>query len=280
MNNMFEKIIRIPGKTRGGMSIILAGVHGDEGCGVAAVEEILGDLKIENGSVLFGYGNPKAIAGKKRFIDANLNRMFKDNGSLSKSEKESYEYERAQFLKKYLLQAEALLDLHASHTPGSQPFVICESNAIRIVEYLPVDLVVSGFDRIEPGGTDYFMNKVGRIGICVECGFVDDQRTTQLAKEAVIAFLKARGHVPNGIEPRKQSYVQMYDLYKTKTNKFTLVKLFKDFEEVTRDQVIGWDGSREVRAGKDSLILFARNREGEGTEAFLLGERKAVLRRS
>ena len=270
---MFEEIVRIRGVEDGPTSMILGGVHGNETCGVKVIRKILPTLNVEKGILLIGYGNPRAIRANQRFTEANLNRMFKNDDSLSPKEKQSYEYARAQFLKTYLDQADALLDIHASFTPNAPPFLICENNARGIADYVPVDLVVSGFDAVEPGGTDYYMNATGKIGICVECGHLDDPTTNEIAEKSFFAFLKARGHLPNDLSNTKQSYMRMYDLYLTKTDLFTLAKPFEDFEAVMRDQLIGTDGTKEVRAIKDSVILFARNRQQAHDEAFLLGEK-------
>lgn len=274
---MFEEITQIIGKENGPTSIILAGIHGNEKCGVDALKKILLNLKIARGQVLFGYGNPRAIETNKRFVEANLNRMFKNDDSLSKNDMGSYEYKRAQFLKSYLNKADALLDIHASFTPTSKPFIICEANARGIIEYLPIDLIVSGFDKVEPGGTDYYMNSIGKIGICVECGYLGNPESTEIAEKSIFAFLKARGHILSDVAPKKQSYIRMYDLYSTKTNNFILSKTFYDFEEISKNQIVGMDGEKEVKTEKDSIILFARNVERIGEEAFLLGEKKNSL---
>src|ERR1700674_4153678 len=115
---MTDEVIELIGKEKGSTSMILVGVHGDEKCGVEAINKILPNLQIEKGRVLIAYGNPRAIELNIRFTEANLNRMFKSNDHLSESDKKSYEYKRAQFLKKYLDQADALLDVHASFTPN------------------------------------------------------------------------------------------------------------------------------------------------------------------
>ena len=69
----------------------------------------------------------------------------------------------------------------------------------------------------------------------------------------------------------------MYDIYLTKTEKFTLSKPFDDFETIERDQIIGTDGDEEVRSLDDSVILFAQNSERIGDEAYLLGKKKNSL---
>lgn len=274
---MYDDLLKIEGREDGPTSIILVGVHGDERCGVEALERVLPSLEIERGAVFFGYGNPRAIEVNKRSIDANLNRMFKGDEQLTQEERQSYEYQRAQFLKNYLSKANVLLDIHASSTQDSKPFIICESNAEKIVKYLPIKLIVSGLDKVEPGGTDYYMNSNGKIGICLECGYTKDPQATVVAKESILAFLRACGHISGDLKSTKQSYVRMYDLYKTKSKNFTLSSPFSDFEEVLKGQVIGIDGKNEVRVNKDSLILFARNRKQIGEEAFLLGEKRNSL---
>src|SRR3989338_915503 len=133
---MFEECIQVHGKGDGPTSIILAGIHGNETCGIEAVTKILPSLEIDRGRVLIGYGNPRAIEKNVRFTEANLNRMFKDDDLFSEDDKGSYEYKRAQFLKSYLDKADALLDVHASFTPNAKPFIICETNAKGVVEYL------------------------------------------------------------------------------------------------------------------------------------------------
>lgn len=268
---MFENIIELVGEKNGPTSIVLAGVHGDEKCGMEAFKKILSRLRIERGRVLFGYGNPRAIETNKRFTEANLNRMFKDDDLLSKNDKESYEYTRAQFLKKYLDQADVLLDIHASYTPGSKPFIICESNANNIAKCLPFDLVVSGFDKLEPGGTDYYMNSTGKIGICAECGYLGDPRSTRTAEKSINAFLKARGHIAGSTHIYSQSSIQMRTIYITKTGCFQLSKEFFDFEEIAIGQIIGTDDDQSVVADWDGVIVFARNQQKIGEEAFLLG---------
>ena len=273
---MFTEIIKITGKKEGPTSVIMAGVHGNERCGIEALDRILPFLRIESGRVLFGYGNPRAIEMNQRFVEENLNRMFLDDGKIPLNAKKSYEYQRSRFLKKYLDQADALLDIHASRTPQSQPFIICESNAEQVARYLPVDLIVSGFDKIQPGGTDYYMNSRGKIGICVESGYINNENSLTIAEKSIEIFLKARGHINNDLKPRQKSYIRVYSLYKTQSDDFQLVKQFADFEAIKRDQLIARDGAKEIRAKKNSVILFARNQNRAGAEGFLLGQKKSL----
>lgn len=272
-----ENVIELTGPKSGPTSIILAGVHGNEVCGVKAFEQLLPTLTIESGRVLFAYGNPRAIQQNVRFIEMNLNRAFKLEALFSETERETYEYQRAQFLKTYLDQADALLDVHASFTPGSQRFIICEKESMNIAKHLPFDLVASGFDNLEPGGTDGYMNSLSKIGVCIECGYLEDESSTEIAKKSILAFLSVRGYIDSPLKIYTQSQINFDYIYFTKTDNFKLAKQFNDFEKIPAGQLIGFDGEEEIRAKKDGIIIFARNRDKINDEAFLFGEYKKDL---
>ncbi len=269
---MFDDIVRITGAAHGPTSMILAGVHGNERGGIEALRRALPKLRIDRGTVLAGYGNPRAIERGTRSTEANLNRLFRDDAYLTEQERKSYEYERAAFLRRYMEEADALLDLHGTSIPGSNAFAICEASAMELAGSLPVDLIVSGFDILEPGATDYYMNSRGKVGICFECGYIEDSAAIQVGETAIDAFLKARGHVSGKIERRSQARIGMFMKYRAKTDSFALLKPFGNFEFVDEGQLIGIDGEDEVRAPKPSLILFAHNGRKLGDEVFLLGE--------
>jgi succinylglutamate desuccinylase len=269
-----KDFIKLTGKYAGPTSIILAGVHGDEVCGINAINELLPSLQLNKGSLIIGLGNLLAIKKNVRYIEVNLNRVFKDGKLLSKKEKMSYEYRRSRVIKKYLMQADALLDIHSSHTPNSPAFAICEKNGLNIARYLPVKYITGGFDKVEPGGTDYYMNSNGKIGICVECGYTNDSLSTKNAIQSIIAFLAARKHIKNNNKFQGQSFFNVYYLYKTKTKKFKLQKKFNDFEKVFKNQIIGKDGKQLIKAQKNGVIIFARNSNKIGADGFLLGIKK------
>ena len=65
----------------------------------------------------------------------------------------------------------------------------------------------------------------------------------------------------------------MHDIYVTSTDNFILSKPFADFEEIDAGQIIGTDGGKEVRSSKDGVILFAKNCDKLGSEAFLIGSK-------
>jgi len=271
----------VKGSLPGKRLVILAGVHGDEPCGVQALEKIISNLKIIRGQVTFILGNPNAVKENKRFIDVNLNRMFRSDTELSTKDKNSYEYKRSRELMPFLEEADAMLDIHSSGTPNSVPFIICEPQSFSLAEKLPVDIISYGWDEHEPGGTDYFVNKSGGLGLCIECGYHLDPKSHLRAEAAVYDFLSAMEAIEEKVRRqsdfRMKKYLEVYYLYKTDTG-FIPARDFSDFDTVSENELIGNDGSKEVRVPEVSMVLFVRERKNSNEEAFLL-VRESLLKK-
>ena len=270
----------VKGGNNGKNVLILGGVHGDELPGIWAIENVLPKINIKNGLITYGIANPKAVKIHKRFTEENLNRMFYDKNVIDKN---SYEYKRAQELKKIMNKHDILLDLHSSSIKDTPAFAICEPNSYNIVKNLPVEYIVSGFDEHEPGGTDYYMNKIGKIGICIECGYHSSKESKKIAEQSIYNLLAHLNMIDNdkatisstqaNIYKSKQKYYKVFYKHFSKTNKFKLKRCFKNFEALRKNELIGYDGITEVRAQKDAIILFAHNGSKIGDEVFLLAEK-------
>ncbi|MBP6866152.1 MAG: succinylglutamate desuccinylase/aspartoacylase family protein [Candidatus Pacebacteria bacterium] len=273
----FEKGYLLKGQKPGPKSVIFAGIHGNEVCGVKAFYEIVPNLRLDSGEVYFVFGNPKAIQKNVRFTEFNINRAFRDAKLYNLKIKKTYEYKRAQYLKKFLNKAETLLDIHSTTNPGSKPFIICEKNANKITPYFTKRFVreVGGFGKIEPGATEDYMNDRGKIGITVECGQHNDPNSINIAEDTLIAFLKAQGHIldkTNTHKSTRPAFV-VQSLYLTKTESFTLKKQFVDFSPIKKGAVIGTDGTEIRKSDRDGVIVFAHNCKGIGQEAYILGKK-------
>lgn len=257
--------------------VIMAGVHGDERCGVVAVREAMSMYTITRGRVTWIIGSPKAVSNSRREYQTNLNRMFRNDSLLSDFEKQTYEYIRSRELMPILAEADALLDLHSSTTPDTIPFVICEPHSYQTVQSLPVGVVVSGIDLLHPTGTDAYVNQMGGQGICVECGSHNDPQAVVVASEAIRRFLTVFGVIQRegDVGQLVQRYIKADQIYKNKSE-FILAKNFPEFALVNQGEVIGYDGGREVRVDRAGVILFPQNCTEQGREAFVLGKEISV----
>jgi len=264
-----ENIFLFSSNKPGKKVCVLGGIHGNEIAGIEAIKNIIKNFKIENGEVCFIICNEKAIQENKRYIEEDLNRCFLKN----KSYTNSYEENLAKELKEIISQFDICLDIHNSTTKNTEPFVICEKNAYNLLDSINAEKVVSNFDNLEPGGTDYYMNSINKIGLCVECGYFKDKKSILFAENLIINFLKKTNNIKlNYIKYTKKKYFLLNEVYIPKTD-FKLYKQFNDFEELKKNQIIGKDGNNLVYSSFNSVILFAKDINNNTQEAFLLAKK-------
>ncbi len=251
----------------------IAGIHGNEPCGIEAFKQILDDFKIMKGSVTFLLGSRKAIESNVRAYECNLNRMFRDEKDLIGEERASYEYEVSRNLMGELQGADILLDIHSSSATNTKPFVICESNSFGYAQYLPVETIVNGLDALHPGGTDGYMNSLGKNGMCIECGSHNNPKSVEIAIKAIYSLLGGLGMISlvSDMPTSKQERIQVENMYRPK-REFRAVRSFGDFERLEAGTLIGYDGEEELKFERPVTVLFVSESEEAGGEAFVYGE--------
>ena len=252
--------------------LILCGVHGNELTGIKTFDYFKKqNLIIQNGKVTFLLSNKKAIELNCRYVEENLNRCF----LLNKNKTGTYEEIIVEIIKEIMQDYNICLDLHNSTSKNSESFIICEENASKYVKNFPCEKIIQGFDRLEPGGTDYYMNLIGKIGICVECGSINNKNSINFTKKLINALLINTKNINitdlkklnNNLERFELSFVYI------PKHKFLSNNFFSDFQEVNKNELIGLDGNKKVLAPFKGYILFASNILKDNVkedEAFLL----------
>ncbi len=265
---VIEKFGKAPGKT----AVILAGVHGNETCGIKAFDKIIPSLKIKSGRVLFVYSNLEAMRQNKRFIEENLNRCF-----LSIQPKEiswTLEGKTAEEIKPYLDSADFLLDIHASNSVNSVPFIITDINSLEIAETIPCKIVSLNWDSFEKGTTDYYMHLSNKKGICFESGYIKDKKSIIRAEDAIISFLASLGFIERVRErPDKKEFFEMVSIYKNNKYAFKKSRDFADFEILKEKTSVGKEGNKDVFLDAGFAVVFVRDRENLDNECFLVARK-------
>lgn len=268
-------VATLSGPEPGPSVVIMGSVHGDEPCGPAAFERILPTLRLKRGTATFVIGNPRALAAGKRFTEANLNRMFREDALLSPEKRASYEYARSRELMPLLSGADALLDIHSSESAAADPFIVCGERSRAIAERMPFPIISWNWDaaNVEPGGTDDFMERSGKIGICIECGYDEDPSSADKAEESIRRFLALMRLTDDAVPLKvpEQKALRAVHAHIAETD-FAPVAMVPDFTEVAAGALIGTDGGREMRAPSDGYLVFVRRRTGPGQEAYVFLE--------
>lgn len=268
---MDSKVIVKAGKLPGKTVAIFAGVHGNETCGIKAFDKILPSLELKTGKAYFVYANLEAIKQNKRFIEQNLNRCFLKHQP--KNIKNSLEGKTARDLMPILNEADALLDVHASNSKDSVPFVICEKHSFDLAKVLQLEIISSGWDEFEPGSTDHYMNLQNKPAVGIECGYLGDTASDERAESAIISFL-IKNNLIDGELPyqTKKTFYKIIFLYKNTQGPFRKSMDFADFTKLKERVLVGFDGNKKVFAEKGNVLLFVRDRANLNEECFLIAQ--------
>ncbi len=265
-DSIIKKTGDLPGKTLA----VFSGIHGNEKAGILAMNELVSTLTISAGTVYFVYANPPAIAEDVRYIHQNLNRLFDRSVS-----GDDYEISRAHELMDILDECDALLDLHSYNSDSGDPFVIAEPNAHEITRLLDVEIIAEGFGDMGYG-TDDYMYRNERIGICLECGTSNKyQAFVPFAVRSVKQFLSYFGCIDEVVEKKKlieQKRVRAKKILYKQTENFVFTKNFVDFEALPTDQPFIIDGLHKEIATTGDIIMFPRADVPVGGEVCIIGE--------
>jgi hypothetical protein len=162
---------------------VVAAIHGDEPCGVRAVDRLISEeLDVER-PVKLVVANEEALERGVRYVDEDLNRAFPGD-----PEAETHERRLAAELARELRGCTTLA-LHSTQSYG-EPFALVDTVdeiARAICPHLPVEIVVET-DRFTDGRLIKHPHTVE-----VECGFQGSDEAAENAYWLVRAFLAATG---------------------------------------------------------------------------------------
>ncbi|WP_254535027.1 succinylglutamate desuccinylase/aspartoacylase domain-containing protein [Halomarina litorea] len=172
---------------------VLAAVHGDEPCGVHAVETILSESPDVERPVKFVVANERALARGVRYTEEDLNRIFPGDPDADTHERR---------LAHELLQEIRDCITFSMHSTQSydDPFAVVEETDTlteTVCPYLSVDAVVEATGFTEGRLVEY------ADVVEVECGLQGTERAAENAVTLVREFLAAVGALPGG-EPEER----------------------------------------------------------------------------
>ena len=272
-------VVRFSGDLSGPSIVILGGVHGDEPCGVFAVEKLrsllaTGERILTRGTLTLITANLEALAHNKRFMETNLNRLFKDNSGATHSS----EVRRAEELKPLLANTDFVLDLHSTSQP-SPAFIVCEAGDRSFAEMLGIKWVVTGWAALDPaleGDTCTWANKHGAQAVTLECGQHTDPDAPLVAFSTAMRALSGLGMIETPIvkeQVEPPQFLALYHAHILSQRGFVYARSFRGFDPIAEGEIIGTDANGDHRAPRASRIVFPADPTTItlNTELFMLG---------
>jgi succinylglutamate desuccinylase len=261
-----SSILEFDSWIEGPTTSIMAWVHWNEIAWILAMNELYEKLHIVRWKVFFILANLEAISRWTRFYERNMNTCFRKWWSWV-----SYEERRVREIIPLLERSDYLLDLHNTlNTENSIPFLISEYPDIW--KHFEVPIITSWFDQLHPWASDWFMNSIWKVWICLESWSIYDPVSYSRALDAVMNFLRFTGNIEwDPLEHKWATNIVFDYIYINKSMNFQFIKQFKDFEKVRKWQLIARDDGTEIFSEKDGYILFPYNPKRLWTWCFCIG---------
>ncbi len=180
---------------------LVGGIHGDEPCGVNAIEQLLAESPTVSRPVKLVVANERAIEAGTRYVDEDLNRAFP-------GERDGPTHEQ-RLAARLVDELEGCLvcSMHSTQSHAT-PFAIVDEvseTAREICPRLPITALV------ETGAFAQGRLVTGAETIEVECGLQGSETATANAHRLARAFLTATGVIPADSDTRSLPVYRLVD---------------------------------------------------------------------
>jgi succinylglutamate desuccinylase len=285
----------------GPLVVLMGGIHGNETEGIAAIEGVFLELSQGNypihGKVLGLRGNLPAIAAKRRFIDYDLNRcwreehlpyLLKNKGKLHKVE--DHEALAVLEILEYYLQTrysqKVLVDLHATSSNKGSFVIIPEYYADHpLVKNLqrPVVLNLEGYLK---GTLLNYACERGMISFAFEGGLIGSRKAQEIHTAGIWEILQTAGTIlPQSSDKftayRNLLYRQAQGLpeivhvigvhWVHEGDQFSMQPGYENFTPVKKDEILAYDKRGPVKAPCDGMIFMPLYQQ-QGNDGFFMVE--------
>lgn len=220
----------------------LALTHGNEPAGLQAQERFLSQYAhcLQAGQVYLLQVNPLAYALGKRFVDVNMNRIWKLEQDLTR-----YEDQRLQELLPYLEELDVVLDIHSVPTSTTQTMGICATRDQEIAEHvLGVDILLVDDDFDQAGSLISYVTRRGGIWFGMECGSHLDPQGADRALQVMLRILSDLEMLSMEIEPapRIGSVFKFFQEIYPQSPEFRYLKAYANFSRIWPSESYAQDG--------------------------------------
>ncbi len=251
--------------------LVLWAIHGNETCGTKAIFDIINqinnnNLLVEAWEVVFiPISNPLAYKQNTRFVENNLNRIFKHHINPI-----SYEEKLANELIKFVDDADYVLDLH-SFAAGNDPFVFQDYvwedrklfakslNISHVCVWWPEAFENQWIDDVF--ATETYAYKTGKVAVTVECGSHKDQKSVEIAKSCVLNSLSYLGIspvLPNINLNVNTKFIKINKVFR-KIKKWIFVQKRQHLDFIKKEQkLIEYEDWASLNSDRDCYILLPK----------------------
>ena len=253
-----KKVFYLEAKNPGQNLLVFGGIHGDEPCGIYAINRFMNEVEkgswtLKNGSITFAYGNLDAMQTKTRYVDYNMNRMF----GLPSVAVESVEYDRVRLLETLFAGKEAFLDIHSAFSLAPD-FLLAEKIALDTAKSLGPSFVVSGWENFSDvgGDTECYANSLGVAGMTYEAGQHDDPIALENAYQILLRFLSINGLIEYEFETETSKQMVLSEVLLKQAEDDKWLINFENMQFVSKGTEILYVNNEKIITEYDCYLVF------------------------
>jgi len=300
----FEKKITIQrflgtvkGSAKSPSVIVIGGIHGNESAGVFALHKVIEEIEEQeikfNGNFYALSGNLNSLKKKVRFDDIDLNRIWTHEDidyiklSGTKFHTEIDEQIAIYDIIKEILSKDKgpfyFIDLHTT-SAETRPFITI-SDSLNNRKFssgfsLPI---VLGIEEFLDGPLLTYINEFGHVAMGFEGGQHEDPKSIDNCEAFIWLSLVKSGCISKKeitsfsfYENILSEYTKKTDFYEIdfrylvkKSEDFKMLDGFRNFEEISKGQVVALSNDKEVKTTMDGLIFMPLYQK-QGKEGYFI----------
>ena len=280
--------------------ILMCGIHGNELSGKKALKKMFNYLennKIDvRGNIIGIQGNLKAIEKKERYIDIDLNRIWKKNiiNEIKKGKiKDQHEYKELKkiheiidiIIKKKKKKNIIIIDLHNTSSASGLFSVINNTKDLKIASAIKIPIITKLFSKVKGSFSQYYNSK-NISTIVFEGGAIGDpasiynhemgifrilEKMKIIKKEDVPDFIGKKLTTNNDNNTYKVKYIHQI----SENDNFLMKPNVTNFQVIKKGEILGYDNNGDVLSPFDGKILMPLYQE-QGNEGFYIIQNEKV----
>lgn len=278
------KLERVLGKFEKGILgpnlIFIGGIHGNEPAGIQALESVLGKLETYNprfkGCFLALNGNLPALEKGKRFIEKDLNRLWKDeliSSSKLQSVEEKQQIELAQIIENQIQKNPNncfIFDLHTTSSESKSFTSYKTEKAHATLKKIPSPIISNIFESIDGVLLNYY-GKKGIPSILFEAGQHKNPNSVEKHEAFIWLILESLNCISSFEIPDFERYKTVLEQsnknekgiykivysYKIKKNEqFVMLPGFENFQKIQKNQTLAQNQNGDIKSPMNGKIFM------------------------
>jgi len=266
--------------------LFMGAIHGNEKCGTRAIRRVIremksGKIKLQKGSITFvPIANPAAYTKDVRFVEKNLNRIFKPT-----KKPRSYEARLANELCRIVDRCDVILDIHSTTAKG-QPFIYLDFPTARnraLAKSLGPPVAVTGWPQLykklgrsnEALDTPTYAAHQKKDGVLIECGQHKDPASPKVAYGAILNTMRHYGIIKGAAKTKRLIEIKISAGFFRKHTGDQLAGNWRHLDTVRKgDPIIRHVDKSVTKAPYNAYIIMPKSTARVGDDWLYLGRKK------